>query len=41
MFFPASKVGLRDITDGASNTLMVGERDWSCLCGRLGQSSES
>lgn len=28
MFWPASKVGLKDVTDGASNTLFVGERSW-------------
>jgi prepilin-type N-terminal cleavage/methylation domain-containing protein len=28
VFWPASRVGLRDVSDGASNTFLVGERDW-------------
>lgn len=31
IFWPASRIGVRDITDGASNTLMVGERNWDFL----------
>jgi prepilin-type N-terminal cleavage/methylation domain-containing protein/prepilin-type processing-associated H-X9-DG protein len=31
IFWPASRVGVRDITDGTTNTLMVGERHWDYL----------
>ena len=31
VFWPASKIGVRDITDGSSNTLIVGERSWDYL----------
>jgi prepilin-type N-terminal cleavage/methylation domain-containing protein len=33
VFWTPSKIGLRDITDGASNTFLVGERDWANLAG--------
>lgn len=33
MFWPASRVKISDITDGSSNTLMVGERNWTNLAG--------
>ncbi|WP_437206290.1 DUF1559 family PulG-like putative transporter [Planctomicrobium sp. SH664] len=29
----SSRISLRDITDGSSNTLLVGERDWVCTAG--------
>ena len=29
IFWPASNVGIQDISDGTSNTLMVGERNWT------------
>ena len=31
VFWPASRIGIRDITDGTSNTFIVGERHWDYL----------
>lgn len=33
IFWPASAVRMQDITDGSSNTFMVGERNWTNLAG--------
>ncbi|WP_437200721.1 DUF1559 family PulG-like putative transporter [Planctomicrobium sp. SH664] len=33
VFWPASKVMLRDVTDGLSNTILIGERDSKCTAG--------
>jgi hypothetical protein len=33
IFWPASRVKISDITDGSSNTLLVGERNWTNLAG--------
>jgi len=33
IFWPASRVRISDIVDGTSNTLMVGERNWTNLAG--------
>jgi len=36
-FFRDSKIGMRDITDGSSNTILIGERAWQS--GRIRQSA--
>jgi prepilin-type N-terminal cleavage/methylation domain-containing protein len=29
----SASIGIRDVTDGTSNTMMIGERDWLCTAG--------
>ena len=33
VFFPGSRIGIRDITDGTSNTFLIGERNWEDAAG--------